>query len=73
MQPEDRITPVNSSSAVPPSAAVPPRRSRRARMYSIMDTATAPAKEAASTIHAAHMNSNAASAPTDAPDEMPST
>ena len=73
MQPDDRITPVSRSSAVPPSAAVPPRMSRRASKYSIIDTTTAPAKEAASTIQAAHMNSSAASAPTEAPEEMPST
>ena len=70
---DDRITPVSSSRAVPPSAAVPPRRSRRARKYSKSDTATAPAKAAASIIHVAHMNSRAASAPTEAPPEIPST
>ena len=59
MQPDDRITPVSSSIEAPPSSATPPRMSRRANRYSSIDTATAPASAAASTVAAAHISSSA--------------
>ena len=73
MQAEDRITPLSSSIEVPPSAAAPPRKSRRASRYSSSETATAPSMAAPSTVVAAHISSKAQSAPTAAPDDRPST
>ena len=68
----DTITPVSSRKGPLPSDA-PCRKSRRARPYSSSATVTAPPKAARSTIQAAGSSSIAASAPTEAPPEMPST
>ena len=73
MQADIRITPVNSSVEVPPSAATPPRMSRRASRYKSIETATAPSSAAPSTTAAAYIMKSANRAPTEAPAEIPST
>ncbi len=71
-QPEATITPVSNRNGALPSTT-PLLRSRRASTSNSKATASAPANAAASIIQAALKNSIAASAPTAAPPDTPST